>query len=93
MQKAAYGRAFPLLLGLPLHIQSLSSEKKKESDGTESEGFGCGLFTLKSTRNKVGGDGQDKSSGQGGAQKSWSVPSQLLVTWQHFPQEHVGAFQ
>lgn len=29
--------------------------------------------------NEVGGDGQDKSSGQDGTGRSWSVPSQLLL--------------
>jgi len=43
--------------------------------------------------NEVGEDGDDKLSVENGTDRSWSVTSQLFKTWQHFPEEHVGALQ
>lgn len=41
----------------------------------------------------LGGHRQERSCGQDGTGRPWSLPSQLFKTWQHSPQEHVGALQ
>lgn len=57
--RAAYGRVLTLLLGLPLHNQSLKSNKTFRMNGLQSSA--CGPFKLGSARkgNRIGGGGPD----------------------------------